>query len=193
MSNRSCVKRKEPMWRPIPGARRYDASDTGLVREAATGRLLTLTASGRNSDRLFHLTASIVGDDGVRRNRYVHQLVLLAHVGPAPDGAHACHKNDDPADNRLDNLYWGTAAHNQADRRRNGGGDPARAAEIERLRQESLARVRAEIELGQPPRRTPHSPPPGPPRMSLAPRLRVPVDPEPPTLPSGSEPAPAAG
>ncbi|WAS97193.1 HNH endonuclease signature motif containing protein [Nannocystis punicea] len=115
------------------------------MREAATGRVLTQTASGRNSDRLFHMTVSLVGDDGVRRNRYVHQLVLLAHVGPAPDGAHACHINDDPADNRLDNLYWGTAAHNRADQRRNGGGDKSRAPGIERDRQASLARLRAEI------------------------------------------------
>lgn len=80
MTNRACSKRKEPAWRPIPGARRYDASDTGLVREASTGRVLTPTASGRNSGRLFHLTVSLVCDDGKRRNKYVHQLVLLAHA-----------------------------------------------------------------------------------------------------------------
>lgn len=164
MSRSACSNRRSraPEWRPVPGARRYDVSDGGLVREASTGRILTQTASGRNSGRLFHLTCSVVGDDGVRRNRYVHQLVLLAHVGPAPDGAHACHINDDPADNRLSNLYWGRPADNRADQRRNGGGDKGRAPEIERERQASLARLRSEIAdlAGQaPPRPNAATPP----------------------------------
>lgn len=148
MSRSSCSSRsRRPEWRPVPGARRYDVSDSGLVREASTGRVLKQTASGRNSGRLFHMSVSIVGDDGVRRNLFVHRIVLLAHVGPAPDGVHACHVNDDPADNRLSNLYWGRPEHNRADQRRNGGGDKTRAAEIERSRQSSLARLRAEIEV----------------------------------------------
>lgn len=133
---------REPQWRPVPGARRYDVSDDGRVRNAATGRVLTPTASGRNSARRWHLTVSLVGDDGVRRNVYLHRVVLLAHVGPAPDGAHACHVNDDPADNRLRNLYYGTAADNVRDRRRNGGADRSRHASIEVSRARSLARAR---------------------------------------------------
>jgi hypothetical protein len=46
--------------------------------------------------------------------------VLLAFVGPRPDGAVGRHFNDDPVDNRPENLAWGTRLDNAADRLRNG-------------------------------------------------------------------------
>lgn len=51
----------------------------------------------------------------------MHRLVLLAFVGPCPDGMEACHANDIPTDNRLANLRWGTHADNMRDRIENGG------------------------------------------------------------------------
>ena len=48
----------------------------------------------------------------------VHVLVLETFIGPA-DGHCACHKNDEKADNRLVNLYWGTRADNTRDMWRN--------------------------------------------------------------------------
>lgn len=54
------------------------------------------------------------------RPHYIHRLLLLAFVGPCPDGMEACHWNDKRADNRLENLRWGTQKDNKADMRRNG-------------------------------------------------------------------------
>jgi len=48
------------------------------------------------------------------------KLVLLAFVGPCPPGMEACHENGDPADNRIENLSWGTHTDNMADRIRHG-------------------------------------------------------------------------
>ncbi len=46
--------------------------------------------------------------------RYVHQLVLEAFVGPPPcAGADATHHNDQPHDNRLENLAWETKRKNR--------------------------------------------------------------------------------
>lgn len=54
-------------------------------------------------------------------NRYVHELVLYAFVGPRPSPDHeALHGNGDRADNRLDNLRWGTVLENAADRELHG-------------------------------------------------------------------------
>lgn len=50
---------------------------------------------------------------------YLHHAVLETFVGPRPEGYHALHANDDPDDNRLSNLRWGTLAENMADRRVN--------------------------------------------------------------------------
>lgn len=48
-----------------------------------------------------------------------HTLVLLAFVGPRPEGKQCCHENDIGTDNRLSNLRWDTAAANIADRGKN--------------------------------------------------------------------------
>ena len=54
--------------------------------------------------------------DGKRRSRkLVHQLVLEAFVGPAPEGMECCHLNDDGFDNRLSNLRWDTRTANHID------------------------------------------------------------------------------
>ena len=45
----------------------------------------------------------------------VHTLVLLAFVGPRPEGMEACHNNGTRIDNRLSNLRWDTHVGNVAD------------------------------------------------------------------------------
>jgi hypothetical protein len=57
---------------------------------------------------------------GRRSTRRTCRLILLAFVGPCPPGYETCHRNGDPADNRAENLYWGTHADNMADRNRHG-------------------------------------------------------------------------
>lgn len=57
--------------------------------------------------------------DGKRCNRFVHELVLLAWVGPrpgTPDAIEACHGPGGSRDNRLANLRWDTTKANAADR-----------------------------------------------------------------------------
>ena len=47
----------------------------------------------------------------------VHKLVLLAFHGPAPSGKPHCrHLDGCPANNRADNLQWGTPKENEADK-----------------------------------------------------------------------------
>jgi hypothetical protein len=50
-----------------------------------------------------------------RKPRRVHHLVLEAFVGPCPEGMEGCHKNGNPADNRLENLRWDTHHGNMKD------------------------------------------------------------------------------
>lgn len=50
---------------------------------------------------------------GYVKTFFVHRLVLMAFVGPCPEGMEACHFPDrDPTNNRLDNLRWGTHLEN---------------------------------------------------------------------------------
>jgi hypothetical protein len=50
----------------------------------------------------------------------VHRLVLLAFSGHCPPGKEGLHWDDDPTNNRLENLRWGTPGENQQDCIRNG-------------------------------------------------------------------------
>lgn len=66
-----------------------------------------------------YLSVCLRHDDGSRRNRYVHELVLLAFVGPRPTPDHeVLHGDGCRANNWLYNLRWGTVKENAADRER---------------------------------------------------------------------------
>lgn len=54
-----------------------------------------------------------------QQRQLTHRLVLLAFIGPCPEGMECCHKNDTPHDNNLTNLYWGTRKQNGQDKARN--------------------------------------------------------------------------
>ncbi len=115
------------MWKAIPGFDGYDISDQGRVRSYYTpGR-----AANKNriawhiADDPRRIIKSSRGPDGYPRfnlqqngkshNRKAHSLVMLAFVGPRPDGHCVCHFNGNSADNRLSNLRYDTPAGNRAD------------------------------------------------------------------------------
>lgn len=58
---------------------------------------------------------------GVPRKLFIHRAVLSAWVGPPGSGqSDGRHLNDDPSDNRVENLAWGTRLDNARDKARNG-------------------------------------------------------------------------
>lgn len=58
-----------------------------------------------------YLRTSLSASDR-KQNFLVHRLVLAAFVGPCPEGMEALHLDNDPSNNRLDNLKWGTPSEN---------------------------------------------------------------------------------
>lgn len=115
MQNRAFLLVPMENWKAIPGYEgQYEVSDQGNVRtfrRGANGRLLK---PGRMPQG--HLSVAL----GRRNSQCVHKLVLLAFVGPAPDRHECCHNNGNPADNRLENLRWGTRRENILDAVRHG-------------------------------------------------------------------------
>lgn len=50
----------------------------------------------------------------------VHTVVLISFVGPRPEGHDCCHRDGNPLNNNLDNLYWGSRKENMRDRALHG-------------------------------------------------------------------------
>ena len=63
-----------------------------------------------------------LGISAMNRNRkiYLHTAVLMAFVGPRPPGLQCRHLDGNKANNRLENLCWGTASENAEDAKRHG-------------------------------------------------------------------------
>ncbi len=103
-------------FRIVPDFPRYCVNRYGTVMSSARGfrrplRVFTDTR-GYPAVNLCH--------KGCRRRVNVHTLVLLAFVGPCPEG-HECRHLDGRKENcALFNLAWGTRCENAADRRRHG-------------------------------------------------------------------------
>lgn len=114
-------------WRSIPDAPGYEASDHGHIKSV---KRTVVRSNGRPyyvRERLLRLTVARTGHLRVGLHigelmvvRLVHQLVLEAFVGPRPQGLVSRHLDDDPTNNGLNNLRWGTQQENLRDRVRNG-------------------------------------------------------------------------
>ena len=117
-------------WLSVPGYEsKYEVSDLGNVR--SVGRWVTRRHSGAYwtdgqtlKPRLGHHGhhyVTLFGKTKKDRKHFgVHQLVLLAFVGPCPAGMECCHWDDVPSNNHLINLRWGTKSDNMQDKVRNG-------------------------------------------------------------------------
>lgn len=118
------------IWRDIPNFEsEYQASTFGRIRsktrlvfnrgnykqkafyQPIKGRLL----KGHRT-KLGHTVVELSGG----KRFFIHQLVLLAFVGPCPPGMESRHLNGDSTNDRLDNLAYGTPTQNNHDRIRHG-------------------------------------------------------------------------
>ena len=105
------------IWKDVPSYEgRYQVSNIGNVRSFCRKNAPNLLKPGRSTSG--HLTVAL----GRGNSRCVHELVLLAFVGLAPTKHECRHLNGNPADNRLDNLKWGTRSENIKDKTAHGLG-----------------------------------------------------------------------
>lgn len=116
----------EEVWRDIPGYEgRYQASTLGRIR--SVDRVITAKSSRRSKSHARHYKGMILSPGRVRTGHMyvvlgnksngtpVHQLVAKTFLGNPPDGMEVLHANGDPADNRLENLRYGTRTENILD------------------------------------------------------------------------------
>lgn len=54
---------------------------------------------------------------GIRRLAKVHRLVAMVYIPNPENKPCVCHKDNNPLNNHVDNLYWGTQAENMSQMR----------------------------------------------------------------------------
>jgi len=117
-----------PEWKGF-----YQVSDCGRVR--SVDRWMTYSSGNRRLQKGRILKPSTMRPDhphermhvtlqskGYVRYYNVHRLVMLAFVGPRPNGLECCHNDGDRFNNRLSNLRYDTPKANNADQKMHGRG-----------------------------------------------------------------------
>lgn len=108
-------------YRGIPGIPGYRVGDDGSVWSCARmGNVGGFYADWRRMSLARGATGYLAVVLRGQVRHYVHRLVLLAFVGPCPNGMQACHNDGDRANNRLANLRWDTVSANHADKHAHG-------------------------------------------------------------------------
>lgn len=119
------------IWQSIPDFEdKYEVSSFGqiksLARTAGAGfgsvRRVPERILKRSFDKDGYPIVALGCGIGKPKTFKVHRLVLLAFVGPLPDGQQSLHDDGNPENCRLDNLSYGTGVKNWEDRKRHGRG-----------------------------------------------------------------------
>lgn len=98
-------------WRPIPGFETsYEVSNLGRVKTIKQGEGARAGRILRPAVNLHGYIQYALGKYGGRHT--AHKLVMLAFVGPCPDGMERNHINGVKADNRVENLEYVTKSAN---------------------------------------------------------------------------------
>lgn len=119
------------VWKPVPGFEGwYEASRCGLVR--SVDRTIAVTAAGKRPYSIFcrgkvlnptssHGYPSVtLWMQHSARIMKVGAIVCRTFVGPRPAGYYVCHRDGNPENSALSNLYYGTPKQNSDDARRHG-------------------------------------------------------------------------
>lgn len=101
----------------IPGYSRYAINSSANVYSKRKRGILK---PWPNSNSHPYLRLDMVDDDGRYRKPYIHDLMLATFAGEKPVGSVVRHKDDNPTNNALSNLEYGTATENMSDAIRNG-------------------------------------------------------------------------
>lgn len=140
-------------WKGVPGYEGlYEVSDLGRVRslpradapnkKTAQGRVLS-DRCRKGKYQAVHLYKL-----GKCQTPYVHHLVLLAFVGPRPNGAVGCHNNGNRLDNRSENLRWDSPLGNARDAAVHGTIRLGSRNPSAKLIEEDVVRIREMILFG---------------------------------------------
>lgn len=138
------------VWKPVVGWEGlYEVSSMGRVRSLARVVAVPYRGGARIHRRRERVLSGSVFNNGYRyvrigvRSIGVHALVATAFIGPAPQECVCMHKDDNPLNNRVENLRWGTRADNIADAASKGRLRCGETHHSSKLTRDDVASIRA--------------------------------------------------
>ena len=114
-------------WKDIIGYEGlYEVSSIGNVRSVkrsvkdTKGINRTYCSKALKQNTIYGYKRVCLSKNNIKKDFFVHFLVLSSFVGPRKDGFQCCHNNGNKTDNRLINLRWDTTKANHADKHKHG-------------------------------------------------------------------------
>lgn len=146
-------------WKIVARFPAYEVSDRGRVRRRLTkGRWPAGHILSPGQARSGHLYVMLTDAKGCVQKQFIHRLVAIAFVGPAPfEGAFVLHHDDRPQHNVPENLYWGDRRQNARDAKLNRrypgevsqrGAQPGTANPATVLTERDVLQIRRYLDMG---------------------------------------------
>ena len=96
-------------WEQAEGFSKYLISTDGQVYSLKSDRLLPQGITERGYKQV-----DVFSDEGIKKHMRVHRLVYMAHKGAIPEGMQINHKDENKANNCIDNLELMTNKENSS-------------------------------------------------------------------------------
>ena len=101
----------EEIWKQIENYENYSVSTFGKVRNDTTGKILKGCKKSQGNYEC-HFTK-----DGIRKYFFIHRLIALAFIPNPEEKLEIDHIDNDPSNNKIENLRWATRQENIWNRR----------------------------------------------------------------------------
>lgn len=144
----------EERWAVIPSFPAYSASTHGRIKRHAIingGGGSVRIPSGCLTQRALptgHRQVTI-SMDNKPRTLLVHRLVAEAFLERPAEKEFVCHRDDDPTNNHISNLYWGDRHDNTQDMMRLDGQCKGAEVASAKLTDDAVRLIRARVEAGE--------------------------------------------
>lgn len=130
---------------PIPEHEGYYASANGRIFSGKRG---VFTEMRPMKSRDGHLYVYLY-NSGVKKKVWVHRAVLSAYTGVDQKELICRHLDDNPANNTIVNLEWGTRQQNAEDRRKNKGFQIGEQSPSAKLQESQVMEIRRRYSDGE--------------------------------------------
>lgn len=122
---------------------------TRYVRSCYTDKLGDWRQIRTTDDTGGRMLVNLTHPNGNRKIFTVSRLMLIAFVGPCPEGMECCHYDGNYRNNRLENLRWDTPSENSRDKIRHGTHNRGARCYIAKLTEEQVREIRTKYASGQ--------------------------------------------